>query len=310
MNAFERRLDAAVEELHDSLRGEPPEQAEETLDLVRGLNFPGLLALLGASERADLPRGDAMLRSAAASVAETPAAREAGLDRAQLESVLRSWLVQRAPLVSLLGDSALRDRIAALAVTALAQRTGIEPRDARAVAELLATGEFFGDVAASTASLVKLVPRLLAALLRDVSHLPHRTIRLAAAVARDLAGMPFQVPAVLADLADGSIDNPPLILRRTLRCLYGFATIASVFETLHTLLAPDNESVRLAVLLYARANGVPLEQADLDRVRALFAPDAPGLGPALVAGLERLRKHAGTDGALRILSRLDRREEG
>ena len=309
MNTFDRQIARALDTLHAALQGDSRALREETLDAVRELSFPGLLAVLGVSEDAAGARGDTLLRAAATTLAAAPELREAGISPERIERMLRALLIDRSAPA---GDAQERARaavVARLAVAALSERTGLAPADARAAAELLGSGEFFGDVAASTAALLHAVPRLPLALVRDVAGLPHRSLRLAAALALDLVGTPFQVPVVLADLLDGSLDHPPTVLRRTLSALYGFASLAAVLETLRTLLAPENRSLRLAVLVYARANGIPLEDSDLDRVRELFAPDSPGLGPALVAGIERLRKHEGADGALRILRRLGQREE-
>lgn len=311
MNAFERLLARGLDQLGEKLAAEPPQQREATLDAVRELSFPALLAVLGASGAAGGERGETLLRAAAeAAAARHPELAAAGFDAARIERVLRALLVERAPLANVVADPALRERVVELALAALAQHTGLAPEDVRAAAELLATGEFFGDVASSTAAVVRVVPRLPLALLQDVTRFPHRMLALGFALASDLVGTPFQVPAVLTDLADGRLDHPPAVLRRTIRRLYGFATLAHVLETLRTLLARDNRTMRLALLLYARANDVPLEERDIDRVMEALSEDSEGLGPLLVAGIERLRSEHDVEGALSLLRRLGRREEG
>lgn len=308
MNPFERRIARAVDALREALQRGDSTRREETLDAVSELGFPGLLAVLGASNAAGL-RSDALLRRAAAALASAPELREAQLEPEHIERILRGRLVDRTPVPAGSRERALESLVTQLAVAAISERTGLTPAETRAAAELLASGEFFEDVATSTAALLRAVPRVPLALVRDVVGFPHRSFRLAFALAADLAGTPFQAHAVLADLLDGSLDHAPAVLRRTLRVLYGFASLANVLETVRTLLAPENRSLRLAVLVYARANGIPLEESDLDRARDLFAGDTPGLGPALVAGVERLRKQEEEDGALRILRRLSRRED-
>ena len=102
----------------------------------------------------------------------------------------------------------------------------------------------------------------------DVEHAPHRVILLLAALTRDLAGTPFDALRVLQDLTDdGKLDHPPGVLRETMACLLGFASLATTVHLLSDLIRPENRSVRLALVVYARSNGIPLEDSDLDVLR-------------------------------------------
>jgi hypothetical protein len=205
-------------------------------------------------------------------------------------------------------ETDLRDAILERAVEKLAEEAGVSvtPEQVREAAALLATGEFFRDVGDATAAVLFLVRGLPLALRRDMRG-PLRVGRVLVAIVRDVGGGVSAVPSIYRDLRDGKLDDPPVVLGHTLGALYGFASLRSTAETIQELLDPENESVRLAILVYARANGIPLEAADLDVVReTVFARDDPDLGPALVRALERLARDRDLGAIEEMLSGMSR----
>ena len=75
-------------------------------------------------------------------------------------------------------------------------------------------------------------------------------------MAQDLGSGLFGIPKILKDLGDdGKLDDTPAILSKTLGVLYSFATIGSTVEMIQELIKPEHESVRLAIVIYARTNG-------------------------------------------------------
>jgi hypothetical protein len=195
------------------------------------------------------------------------------------------------------------------AVAAMAERAGlpVSADEAHQIAALLLSGEFYGDVADASAVMLRSVPTLPIALTHDVSGL-HRLFRPPRALARDLDLGFFEAARAARDLMDGDLDREPQLLRHTLRVLYDVATVESTFEMIRALIDPSNESVRLAIVLYARANGIDLEPGDLDMLRhSLLNPQDPDLGPALVSALARLEKREGAEQARKILRHLARR---
>jgi len=123
----------------------------------------------------------------------------------------------------------------------------------------------------------------------------------------DLLDLLRSIPQVAADLRDGKLDRPPPTMARALAVLYGFATVGEIRDLLKRLLAPENRSVRLALLLYARTNGFDVEEHDLDVVyKSLLAGDRPDLGPVLADALEFLEKRYGGDELNVVLQALQR----
>jgi hypothetical protein len=182
----------------------------------------------------------------------------------------------------------------------------VTPEEATRVLALLRSGEFFSDAAGATSALVQLTRELPRALVRDLPRTPDRLAELGEALARDGAGAFGRVGDIAIDLLDGRLDSPPSPLTNTLRWLYGHAAAAAVAETVRRIIGPDNETARLAILVYARAHGVPLTPEGLDALRdgPLDSRD-PDLGPALAAGVRALATQRGGErGVIDVLRRL------
>jgi hypothetical protein len=108
------------------------------------------------------------------------------------------------------------------------------------------------------------------------------------------------IEEVMTDLRDeGKIDFSPKVLGNTIRVLYRQAAAQQIAKTVYNLLG--NESVRLAIIVFARSRGLNISQADLDRVRKAIDPDGPNLGELLAPGVRHLIKHWGYAQAMELL---------
>jgi hypothetical protein len=311
MGKFDRLLDKGLEKLSEKLisDGDTPEEVEELGGLIEGLNFPALLGLLGTSKTSSGQLGEDLLNDAAADVESAAPAPGVSADDVKrlLTGVFRHQGKPSDVSLPGLGDGDLRDKVFDKGVEALAKRSGIPitPAQAKKIANLLATGEFFRDIGSATAAILFTVRGLPVALVRDVPRFPLALIRLPLAVTRDLSGTAFSVPAVFSDLRDGKLDDPPVVLKHTLTALYSSASIGSISEMIRTLIQKDNETVRLAIIIYARSNGIPLEEEDLDALRdSVFNTDDPDLGPVLIQAVERFDTNFDRDSLKRVLTRL------
>ena len=311
MSQFHRLLDRGLDELETVLsESQGKEEAGEITHLVGDLNFPGLIGLLGTSDTAKTPDATDELDEVATNVASEFSNRN--VSDVDVRSLLTTTLLRRSPPNNVGGDRKLRDEILEKAVEKLAAKAGVPvtPEQARKAAKLLATGEFYRDVGGATAAVLFLVRGLPLALRRDMRG-PRRIGRVVVAIVKDVGGGIFDIPSIFADLSDGKLDDPPVILGDTLGALYGFASLRSTAETIQELIKPENESVRLAIVIYARANGIPLEDGDLDVVsETLFNPDDPDLGPALTRALQRLAKDRDLGEIKEILGRMSKNAEG
>jgi hypothetical protein len=76
-------------------------------------------------------------------------------------------------------------------------------------------------------------------------------------------------------------------------------------ETIRALIGPENQTLRLAVLVYARTQGVDLDEKDLDALFRALDPTHPDLGVFLDRGLERVTSVYGdASRAVAVLRRL------
>ena len=309
MTAWDRLRASALDTLAEGLpqNGLQPDEQSLVIDTLSGVDFPAFLAVLG-TPGAGGSLGQPLLHDAAGAVAGAPAVQQLHLGPADVERALTAIFVHGATPDAALGDPTARDAVMRSGLDQLATRVGapITPDQAGEAIQLLSTGEFFGDLASSVAAAAFAVRALPIDLVHDVGHMPHRMIALVGAIAMDLAGTPFIPVRVLEDLlADGKLDHPPAVLTHTMRCLLGFATLGTTAHTISDLIAPDNRSVRLAIVIYARANGIPLEESDLDllRTQVLDTP-TPDLGPVLVAAMSRFIDRSGKAQVLATLQQV------
>jgi hypothetical protein len=291
-------------------RGLPPEQIA---DLLEGASLPGLLASIGyggalqANGAAPTTSVDEFLRTVATNTSLDPAAVGSGIAAGDVQSLLADALAGGRG-GSGTSDDTVRRVLWPLAMRALERETGVTLDDEQreqAIA-LLTSGRLFADAAQSVATVLHLVPGLPLALVRDVGTSPFRLVQLSVAAASDLAGTPASAVAIVADLlADGDLDQHPALMVRTLGVLFRFASVASVAATLADLVRPENKSVRLALVAYARANGIPLREADLDLLRSsLLQTSHPDLGPLLAAAVQRMVDERGGAYLHKVLSRI------
>src|SRR5262249_41846665 len=137
------------------------------------LGFPGRLAFLGGGRDGDGPVGGQLIEAAAELAARQPALAQHGVDAAMAARVLRAILIDRRAPTDLLADQSLQAAALEAAAHVLASHgVGVSPDDARTALRLLTTGEFFGDVASTTATVVRFVPTLPLEIGRDIPRMP------------------------------------------------------------------------------------------------------------------------------------------
>jgi hypothetical protein len=311
MGNFEQLIEVATEHLRKRLlaRGWSSTEIATLCERIESLNFPGLLAVLGIGKKRSGLLGAELLGEAAQDVAfEAPP--DENLEAGAVQRFLRAVLHENASLADVPvreseGEERKRE-IFEQGISALARRGGMSftGEQVERVADLLATGEFYRDIASTTAATLATAHELPLAIAEDIRWSP-RAIRLLLALSRDLRGTPASAWSVFVQLRDGKLEQPPALLTDTLRTLYATASIAAISEMIRTLLAKDNETFRLAIVLYARSAGIPIEDADLDVLReSVFNTDDPNLGPALDRAIERLEEDFGRNFLIGALDRL------
>jgi len=293
MTAYDQLRAEALDALAKHLAKNKVPAADSTrlLDGLRDSSFAGFIALLGTSKDQGGDVGQTLLHEAAGKIAASSDVKQLHLGADDIEGILTAVFTHGAAPQTVLEDPKVRDVVLRGAVDELAKRAGVPvtPEQAKEAVRLIATGDFLGDAASALAAAAFAVRNLPIGLVKDTVHLPHRVARLLLSITRDVAGTPFMAPVVLQDLLDdGKLNHPPGVLRHTMASLLGFATVATTTHTISDLIAPNNRSVRLALVIYARANGIPLADSDLDVLRDnVFNTDRPDLGPVLVTAVDR-----------------------
>jgi hypothetical protein len=312
MNEFELLRRGGLDTVRYALlrRGLSEAEALSVTDLLSTANLPGFLGVSASGSNGDTapPTGDELLDAAAAAAAAHPEMKDAAVDVSMVRALLRALLIERRPLREVVADDGLRARLLDVGLMALEARTGLSltAEERRQTGRLLTAREFFGGAPAATAAVLCTVPSLGVPLARDVRRSPLRLARLGAAVGADLEKNGRFVPVVLADLlTGGDLGRPPAVLERTLEVLYEFGSLDATAEMLSTMIAPANESVRLAIVVYACANGVALGPQGLETLRQdVLSAEQPDLGPIMTRAAERLLDAHGHDRLLRLLGRL------
>ena len=298
MGNFDQLIEAAIEHMRRRLlaRGWSSTEIATLCGRIESLNFPSLLAVLGTGKKRSGLLGAELLNAAAQDVVfEAPpdADLELGTVQRYLKEVLRLHVSLSEIPVRESESEESKKGLFKKGVSALARRSGLALSldQTERLAGLLANGEFFRDIGSATAITLSTVRGLPLAVAEDIRWSP-RAIRLLFALMRDLRGTPVSAWKVFAELRDGRLDDPPVVLTHTLRALYATASIAAISRMIRTLLA--NETFLLAVVLYARSEGIPIEDSDLDVLReSAFNTDDPDLGPTLVRAIERLEENLG-----------------
>jgi hypothetical protein len=177
----------------------------------------------------------------------------------------------------------------------------VTPEEAREILELIRSGAVVSDVASALEVSMRFARRLPPDLVLDLLRLPDLPGDLVEALAQDVAGA--EPRGLLRRLRDGGVDRA--VFRRTHGVLLNRAATRDVAETLRALIGPENRTVRLALLLYARAQGIDVDEADLDALYQAIDPANPDLSPLLARGLDRLTARSRDAGdALAVLRRL------
>ncbi|NOT57900.1 MAG: hypothetical protein HOP18_25130 [Deltaproteobacteria bacterium] len=233
--------------------------------------------------------GDLLVDLLARKVARNPNLAELRISEDHVEDVLRLLAGKGNPF-----SGALPDHLGRLLPLVLEEAGGefgipVTPEDANAAVRLLLTGEFFQDAKYSVEVTLRTVPKLLVNAPKDVVKLPGRIFTLVKAMTVGVIHFPLEFPSFVRELAQSG--NPPssALLSQTLDWLYDTGTFRTAADLVWQLTAPDNESLRLALLAFARVNGAPVTAAHLDAVREIFHTDAPNLQPAITEGVKFLR---------------------
>ena len=206
-----------------------------------------------------------------------------GISEDSAEVLFRSILVDRNLPEELRNNPKLRDELIQVAIDKAGDRSPIPPAEAKRAYELIESGEIFNDIFYSLNAIFSLITK------------PDRFSNLDDSFKETLASLMNLPGSILSDfdpksaidkistqieqVREGKLPEDPVILDNTLREIYSNSEVGYTIDIISALLAPENESIRIALLVYARLNGINLEQKDIDIIRdTILDRENPNLG--------------------------------
>ena len=165
--------------------------------------------------------------------------------------------------------------------------------------ELVKSGQFKRDLLGSMKKVYGVNRDLPFSAIRDIKKNPDLLVKLPQAFARDLADDPLTIvasPACLSEFRRFLKPGPatpmqpgcrPQTLTHTLTLVYENPTASRVARTARIFTAKENRSMRLAIIAYARLNGINITDRDLDTLDAFLDTNKePDLSPLIETGLQ------------------------
>lgn len=294
-NEFDRLVEQAAYALQTTAPGYTSNQANRLAEAVHELNFAGLIALLAGKSFAEPPGAD-VFDSVAAAVHEE-FSDHPSIDRQRITVLLRHAFRKLKRPSDIEMDSAMRQRILEAGLMHLSDRAMAPHANKVEIAEiirLLETGAFLGDASDVTQAVyggIQGIPDDALGMLQDprLARWPVDTLR---ALCRD---------AHSSSAATGATP----VLQETLREFQALPPVGRMAAMLRGVLAHENRTVRLALILYARSHGVSdIDGEAIDTVVRALDPAHPDLRPLLLEAAERLRTQYGPGQASITVRRL------
>jgi hypothetical protein len=280
VNRFEVYIHTELKSLRENLKKRKlaPEEQIEIEDSIQHLNLPGLMAFLALGKKGK------------------PRPKKLGTGQEGVQA-------------NLFEQGAWSEKAIGTLINKITKKRGVPHRvHVQKVRELLSTGEFFMDLASGTAAVISVVPKLPLTIVRDLRSAPKLPAVLISGLVQDLGDSVGSVEDFWDDLQDGEINSTPKVMTHTLRGLFRQSrSLKTLVETMRTLISPENETVRLAIIIYARSQGISIEDRDVDAVYQALDPTNPNLGPLLLDAFDYLERQHGVKSAKKILRRMGQR---
>lgn len=210
-----------------------------------------------------------------------------GLSEGSAEVLLRNLLEEKDSPQELLKNEKIRKELLSVIAKEAAEKRGLTSTEAEQATKLVLSGEVFRDVGYTISLIFSLVAKPerfsnpdenLKSFVRGLFALPRAIVsdtnpqKLAERIA-----LQFEL------FREGKPPESPNILDNTLKEIYALPELGDIVDTASALLDQENESLRLLLLIYARLNGINLEQQDIDKVQVtLLNRENPDLGALLL----------------------------
>ncbi|MDD5410280.1 MAG: hypothetical protein PHF31_02535 [Methylobacter sp.] len=210
---------------------------------------------------------------------------ELGIDKETATMLAHSIVVDHKLPQALLENAKIRYALENAAVKKAGQQSPLRPDEAEAVVGLIHSGELFTDLVYTLTRIFKLILGELGNI-RTVPSIIPDLIEIPAAIVSDLINVwDFlrRLDQLIELIKSGKQAKNPEILNNTLKTIFQIAIIGDAIDTANSLFSEENQSLRIALLIYARLHKINLEEADIDAVRVtILNKDNPQLGVLLI----------------------------
>ena len=298
-NAFEDLVERAISNLEARPpNGYSPQQISKLGNSVRKLSFPALVVLL-AGGSFDRTAGETFLDRGAS--ATSRALGDEQIQKERIKSFFMSIFLERRRPSEAEKNSDIRQRMLDTGLKHLSKNalgTYATDDEIQEIIEILETGRFWTDASTVTEIVYRGamgVPNDVFESLKDakLARWPLETLK---AISRDA-----EAHSITSAHRTGS--HP--VLQETLTEFQRLAPVGRTAAMLRRVLDRDNRSVRLALILYARAHGISgIDDGAIDKIVQALDPEHPDLGPLIREAADRLGKNYCADHANRVVDRL------
>ncbi len=205
-----------------------------------------------------------------------------GIREDNAEVLFRNMLVEHDLPEELRKNGRLRGELKRVVIDEAGKNAPLRLDEVNRIIELLASGEIFHDTFYSFNEIFSLAkPDRFFRLDDSFKGYVKTVVELPKSIISDLnPNDAFEnISTQIAQLKAGKTPNDPDILNNTLKTIYSIPGFGDVVNVINALLAPENETLRIALSVYARLNGINLEQQDIDKVRdTILDGNNPELG--------------------------------
>jgi len=210
-------------------------------------------------------------------------------------------------------DNELRSQLIRLAINKTADEIGpLTLKEQEEAVRLLESGEFYQDIAGSLAAVYRVVPEVPLKLIQGLPQTVVESPEYLNALAKDILDVSNNKRVVDSFLGKLKLwdssgkklpKSRPKILSNTLAQVYKNPGTNGIAGVITALIAPENKSLRLAIIVYARVNGIKISNEDLDALIAgPLKTTNPDLEPLLEQAIASMEKQYGIDEAKQRLS--------
>lgn len=267
---------------------------QDNKELADNINFPAKMALLAnghkTSDATTLSKD--WIKKIVESADHKGELSRLNLTKEQTNNELDSVFVTRSCPEESLDSDEIRGKIIQLAIDEGLGNFGVTPEEAREAIEIIESGQFYRDISSSVIAVAKILPDLANKLIINPPELSSRFHSAIGAIKNDFKDNGSAIDCI-NKLKTGEFCNEPKVLQHTLKILYETPTIDVAKETVNVLL--EKESIRIAIILYARSNGIDIDKEDINAIQDILTESDPELGKFFTIAINRMVNKYGMD---------------